>query len=190
MNESEGVLRDSGATITGARSGSRRMVMRILVVDDSLAVRQYMTAKLRQLAGDSFDVDIDQAASGEEAIAKVEAAPYDLVFLDVVMPGIGGHEACRRIKAIRKTRVAMLSSLKSQDDHKEGHVAGCDNLILPSCWPACRSLRHGISRYWRAIIRRRRWQRPSRGFTRTWRSTAACRRASWPCISGAMACIG
>jgi len=103
--------------------------MRVLVVDDSLAVRQYMSTKLRQLAGDSFDIEIEQAASGEEAVSKVEAAPYDLVFLDVVMPGMGGHEACRRIKAIRKTRVAMLSSLKSQGDHKEGHIAGCDNYL-------------------------------------------------------------
>lgn len=107
----------------------RRLRIRILVVDDSAAVRQYLAVKLEQLADDSFHVDIDMASSGEEAVEHVLETPYDLVFLDVVMPGMGGHEACRRIKGIRKTRVAMLSSLKSQTDHQEGHIAGCDNYL-------------------------------------------------------------
>lgn len=110
-------------------ASARKTTVNVLVVDDSAAVRQYMSAKLRQLAGDSFVVDIDEASSGEAAIACVEKRPYDLVFLDVVMPGMGGHEACRRIKAIRKTRVAMLSSLKSGEDHHLGHIAGCDNYL-------------------------------------------------------------
>ncbi|MDP2227967.1 MAG: response regulator [Moraxellaceae bacterium] len=124
-------MADSGAAVVAgvASASGRRMVMRVLVVDDSAAVRQYMLAKLRQLAGDSFIVEAEQAASGEEALALVEQRPYDLVFLDVVMPGMGGHEACRRIKAVRKTRVAMLSSLKSQADHQQGHIAGCDNYL-------------------------------------------------------------
>lgn len=106
-----------------------RVCLRILVTDDSAAVRQFMKAKLVQLAGNAFDVEIDEASSGEEAVACVEKNPYDLVFLDVVMPGMGGHEACRRIKSIRKTRVAMLSSLKSGADHHLGRMAGCDNYL-------------------------------------------------------------
>lgn len=107
---------------------SRVPVLQILVVDDSTPVRQYMKAKLQALAED-FDVEIDLAASGNEALALVERTPYDLVFLDVVMPGMNGHEVCKRIKLIRKTRVAMLSSLKSQEDHQAGHIAGCDNYL-------------------------------------------------------------
>ncbi|MGH8492542.1 MAG: response regulator [Moraxellaceae bacterium] len=107
----------------------RGVLLHILVVDDSAAVRQYMSAKLKQLAATSFQVSIDEAASGEEAVECVRHKSYDLVFLDVVMPGMGGHEACRQIKAIRKTRVAMLSSLKSGSDHHEGHLAGCDNYL-------------------------------------------------------------
>lgn len=104
-------------------------LLRILVVDDSLAVRQYMKTKLASLSVD-YDLDVDLAASGEEAIEKVSDADFDLVFLDVVMPGLGGHETCRRIKQIRKkTRVAMLSSLKSVGDHENGHLSGCDNYL-------------------------------------------------------------
>lgn len=126
-------MKDSGAVSASppeaATARDRAILLQILVVDDSAAVRQYMSAKLKQLAGDSFRIAIDEAASGEEAVECVKRKAYDLVFLDVVMPGMGGHEACRQIKAIRKTRVAMLSSLKSGADHHEGHLAGCDNYL-------------------------------------------------------------
>lgn len=126
MNESKVVV----ASAAGMHPvQEHRVFLRILVTDDSAAVRQYMKAKLIQLAGGAFDVEVDEAASGEEAVSCVEKHPYDLVFLDVVMPGMGGHEACRRIKSIRKTRVAMLSSLKSGADHHLGRTAGCDNYL-------------------------------------------------------------
>lgn len=112
-----------------ATAQERKIQLDVLVVDDSAAVRQYMKAKLTELAGDSFRIAIDEAGTGEQAVACVEHKAYDLVFLDVVMPGMGGHEACRLIKSIRKTRVAMLSSLKSGNDHHLGHIAGCDNYL-------------------------------------------------------------
>lgn len=126
MNESNVVV----ASAAGMRPVlEHRVCLKILIADDSAAVRQYMKAKLVQLAGSTFDVEVDEAASGEEAVSSIEKHPYDLVILDVVMPGIGGHEACRRIKSIRKTRVAMLSSLKSGADHHQGRMAGCDNYL-------------------------------------------------------------
>lgn len=126
MNESRVVV----ASAAGKHPvQEHRVCLRILVADDSAAVRQYMKAKLAELAGNSFDVIVDEAASGDEAVACVEKTPYDLVFLDVVMPGMSGHEACRRIKSIRKTRIAMLSSLKSGADHHQGRIAGCDNYL-------------------------------------------------------------
>lgn len=118
------------ASVMTNPAGARRKDLRlnILVVDDSSSVRQYMKAKLEALSCD-FQVDVDLADCGEAAVRCVEEKIYDIVFLDVVMPGMGGHEACKRIKQIRKTRVAMLSSLKSQADHQAGHVAGCDNYL-------------------------------------------------------------
>ncbi len=115
-------------TVANLKRPAAPAVLRILVVDDSSSVRQYMKAKLESLSCD-FPLVIDSASSGEEAVDMVEQQSYDLVFMDVVMPGIGGHEACKRIKQIRRTRVAMLSSLKSQADHQAGHVAGCDNYL-------------------------------------------------------------
>jgi CheY-like chemotaxis protein len=103
--------------------------LRILVVDDSDAARKFMAMKLEALARGSHSVVIDLAASGEEAVASCRETRYDLVFLDMIMPGIGGLEACRRIKAAQRIRVAMLSSLKTADDYLKARSAGCDNYL-------------------------------------------------------------
>ena len=101
----------------------------VLVVDDSSSIRELVSLKLRELASDSLHLVIDLAESGEDAVAMAGHNVYDLVFMDVQMPGIGGLEACRRIKDIRPTRVAMLSAMTSGSDHELGHSAGCDNYL-------------------------------------------------------------
>jgi CheY-like chemotaxis protein len=104
-------------------------ILHILVVDDSSAIRELLAAKLKDLAVDSFRVDIDLAESGEDALAQARQKAYDLVFLDVEMPGIGGLEACRKLKATSSARVAMLSGMKSAEAHDAGRAAGCDNYL-------------------------------------------------------------
>ncbi|MFN3713491.1 MAG: response regulator [Alcanivoracaceae bacterium] len=104
-------------------------IIHILVVDDSSAIRELLAAKLRDLAVDSFRVDIDLAESGEEAVARARQKAYDLIFLDVEMPGIGGLAACRELKAMSPARVAMLSGMKSAEAHDAGRAAGCDNYL-------------------------------------------------------------
>src|SRR5262245_48748687 len=86
--------------------------LRILVVDDSASIRAFMQAKLKALAGaQQLELSVATAASGEEAVSACDSHAYDLVFMDVVMPGIGGIEACRHIKSGRAPTVAMVSSL-------------------------------------------------------------------------------
>jgi CheY-like chemotaxis protein len=101
----------------------------VLLVDDSLTIRNLIAAKLQDLSVDTFDIDIDQAASGEEAVQSAQARHFDVIFLDVEMPGIGGLEACRQLKAISTSRVVMLSSMTSAEAHEAGRKAGCDNYL-------------------------------------------------------------
>lgn len=68
--------------------------MEILVVDDSKLMREMVIASLRALSGASFT----QAASGLEAIEKLSLAPFDLVFLDLNMPDLGGVEVVQFIR--------------------------------------------------------------------------------------------
>jgi CheY-like chemotaxis protein len=119
---------------TGAHSADRVQpapadVLNILVVDDSNTIRDLLAAKLRELAVDTYQMDIDQAMSGEEAVLRARQKSYDLIFLDVEMPGMGGLEACRQLKTLCAARIAMLSGMKSAEAHEAGRAAGCDNYL-------------------------------------------------------------
>lgn len=113
----------------GATAMPARPALRLLVVDDSEAIRIFMKAKLNAIAKDCYDLHIDTAPSGEEALVCCARERYDLVFLDVVMPGMGGFEACRQIKASHKVTVAIVSSLRGQDEHAKAFTAGCDSYL-------------------------------------------------------------
>lgn len=101
----------------------------VLIVDDSAVMREMLNLKLRELAADSLQLIIDMAGSGDEALRMARTNPYDLVFMDVEMPGMSGLDACREIKTIRPARVAMVSGRAASNDHSAGHDAGCDNYL-------------------------------------------------------------
>lgn len=104
--------------------------LRILVVDDSFPARQFMRFKIEELAAaSSICVQVDLADNGEQAVHLARNCPYDLVFLDVVMPGIDGYETCRQLKALQAMRVAMLTGRTTPVDFTQGRAAGCDNYL-------------------------------------------------------------
>jgi DNA-binding response OmpR family regulator len=76
---------------------------RILVADDEPMLREVVVASL-MAAG----YDVETASSGEEVVALADLRRPDLVVLDVEMPGMGGLDACRRIRAIRGRKPAIL----------------------------------------------------------------------------------
>lgn len=100
---------------------------RALVVDDSAAIRKQLELELRE-AG----IACDFAETGEEALQKVASATYDLVFLDIIMPGIDGYEACRQMrmrKEMKKTPIIMLSAKTSPLDEVQGVIAGASTYL-------------------------------------------------------------
>ncbi|MEN8130234.1 MAG: response regulator [Pseudomonadota bacterium] len=101
--------------------------LKALVVDDSFPVRKYMEQKLLELYTDPLNIDF--SASGEEALEQISQESYDIVFLDVVMPGIDGYKVCKAIKAKLRTYVVMLTSKKSPFDRVRGAMSGCDAYI-------------------------------------------------------------
>ena len=99
-----------------------------LVVDDSLPVRVQMDLALRPLTS-----RVDFAESGEEAVGLLARNTYDIVFLDVVLPGVDGYEVCKGIKrkeASKHTPVIMLTSNSSPADRIKGKLAGCDTYLI------------------------------------------------------------
>lgn len=101
---------------------------RVLVVDDSLPVRIQMKLALLGLVARA-----DFAESGEDAYELLGEHRYDIVFLDVVLPGADGYEICRHIKgsaATKNTPVIMLTSNSSPADRMKGLLAGCDSYLV------------------------------------------------------------
>lgn len=98
-----------------------------LVVDDSAAIRKQLEIELAQ-AG----IGADFAEDGEQALAKVAERRYDLIFLDIIMPGIDGFETCRQMrlrKEMKKTPIIMLSAKTSPLDEVQGVIAGASTYL-------------------------------------------------------------
>ncbi len=98
-----------------------------LIIDDSAAIRKQLELELRD-AGISSDF----AESGEEALEKIEDNQFDLVFLDIIMPGIDGYETCRAMRAkasYKKTPIIMLSGKTSPLDEVQGVIAGATTYL-------------------------------------------------------------
>ena len=100
---------------------------RVLVVDDSYSVRKYMEHKLPELS--DMPLNLEFADSGEAAIEKFGIKEFDMVFLDVVMPGKDGYQVCKWIKAEHSAFVVMLTSKKSPFDKVRGNMSGCNAYI-------------------------------------------------------------
>lgn len=98
----------------------------ILVVDDSETALHFMQNRLRR-----FGFTAELVHSGEEAIQRIAQRPYKFVFLDVMMEGMDGYQACRSIKQRyypdgKPPVVVMLTSRTGTIDKAKGKLAGCD----------------------------------------------------------------
>ena len=100
---------------------------RALVVDDSLPIRRQMFLEAKR-----FVEEVDLAEDGDRAVELLANRSYDIVFLDVVLPGMDGYQICRKIKRDRRTKrtpVIMLTGKSSPFDRVRGKLAGCDTYL-------------------------------------------------------------
>jgi two-component system KDP operon response regulator KdpE len=96
-----------------------------LVVDDESSFRRVLRTSL---ATSGFAVE--EARSGEEAVAILARSTFDLVLLDVNMPGIGGVEACREIRAhLPKIGIVMVTVQDGESEIVKALEAGADDYI-------------------------------------------------------------
>jgi two-component system OmpR family response regulator len=126
-------------------------VMRVLIVEDELRMASLIR---RGLVKEGLAADV--AASGEEALWKAESHEYDVIALDVMLPGMSGFEACRRLRERGVwTPVLMLTARDSVADRVEGLDSGADDyLVKPFAFAEL------LARL-RALIRRGEPERPT-----------------------------
>ena len=97
---------------------------RILVVDDEPQIRRVMRTTLV-----ARGYMVSTARNGEEALDKVREERFDLVLLDINMPGIGGMEACRIIRSQSDIPIVILSIRNTEKEKVEALDAGADDYV-------------------------------------------------------------
>ena len=124
---------------------------RILVVDDEAAIRDAVSYALRS---EGFEVEV--ASDGEAALEAALGAQHDVVVLDLMLPGMSGMEACRRIRAESAVPIIMLTARGAELDRVLGLEVGADDYVTKPF-----SMAELIGRI-RAMLRRRELDRSGR----------------------------
>lgn len=99
--------------------------IRVLIVDDEAAIRRALRPPLVELG-----FQIHEASRGEEALQLLHSTQVDVVLLDINMPGIGGIETLRRIRAASpRLPVLMVTVLDGEEEKVEALELGADDYI-------------------------------------------------------------
>jgi two-component system alkaline phosphatase synthesis response regulator PhoP len=99
----------------------------ILIVDDEAHIRMLIQQTLEELEDEG--VELLTASNGEEALAAIETAKPDLVFLDVMMPKVSGFDVCERTKkqlGLSDVYIVLLTAKGQEFDRLKGQQVGAD----------------------------------------------------------------
>lgn len=99
--------------------------VKILVVDDEERIRRLLKMYLER-----EDYVIEEAEDGNEALMKATANDYDLILLDIMMPGKDGIEVCRELREKKSTPVIMLTAKGEEINRVQGFEVGTDDYIV------------------------------------------------------------
>jgi two-component system response regulator ResD len=97
----------------------------ILVVDDEERIRRLLRMYLEKEG-----YLIEEAQDGEEALQKAGQRDYDLILLDLMLPGMDGIEVCSRLRQFKSTPVIMLTAKGEESNRVQGFEAGADDYVV------------------------------------------------------------
>ncbi|MEO6790769.1 MAG: response regulator transcription factor, partial [Ornithinibacter sp.] len=100
-------------------------MVRILFVEDDATVRDAVAAYLTR-AGH----EVDAVGDGQRALERFAAEPADLVLLDLMLPGMGGFEVCRRLRTMRRDLPLIMVTARGQEHERvQGLQHGADDYV-------------------------------------------------------------
>ena len=98
---------------------------RLLVVDDDADIRELLSAYLAR-----YDMAVETAADGAGLFEKLDHAHFDLIILDILLPGEDGLSLCRRLRGASSIPVIFLTALDSSTDRVVGLELGADDYVV------------------------------------------------------------
>jgi two-component system KDP operon response regulator KdpE len=97
---------------------------RVLIVDNDPQIRRMMRVTLT-----AQGLEVGEARSGREALEGIGSTRYDLVILDINMPGIDGLETCEQIRARSDVPIIMLTVRVAEEDKTQAFDSGADDYV-------------------------------------------------------------
>ena len=110
---------------TASLSGTMSKQAKILVVEDEEAIREGLIDVLV-----FHGYSVDSAATGPDGLGKAQSGTFDLILLDIMLPGMDGYEICDRIRAEDKHQpIIMLTAKSSDEEIVQGLKLGADDYV-------------------------------------------------------------
>ena len=104
---------------------------KVLIIEDDEKIteieRDYLEAN---------DFEVELASNGNEGLEKALANNYDLILLDIMLPGIDGFQICRNIRKVKETPILMVSAKREDVDKIRGFGLGADDYIVKPFSPS------------------------------------------------------
>ena len=100
----------------------------ILLVEDDIQIREVILDYFCKKSEGNIKIDI--AKDGIEGLEKVYENEYDLILLDVMMPGLDGFSLCREIRKQSITPIVFLTAKAREEDVLRGYSIGCDDYMI------------------------------------------------------------
>ncbi|WP_206832182.1 response regulator transcription factor [Alicyclobacillus fructus] len=115
--------------------------MRVLIVEDEPGLVEFLRLEL-ELSG----VEVDVAMDAETALDRVRSQSYDLLLVDIVLPGMSGLDLCREVRAFSNVPIMMLTARGAVADRVGGLDAGADDYLvkpfaIEELWARMRAIR-------------------------------------------------
>lgn len=104
------------------------MSFRLLIVEDSPELLEAASDFFREEGAGLWD--IVTASDGNDALAKVQTGSFDLMILDIMLPGASGFDICKAARKISDCPIIFLTALGSENNILKGYETGCDDYVV------------------------------------------------------------
>ena len=106
--------------------GTGAVKSRILLVEDDEMIREGISDYLQ---GREQIYEVDCATTGQEGLEKIKEGDFDLILLDVMLPGMSGFSLLRELRKSSEVPVIMITAKVREEDRLKGYELGCDDYV-------------------------------------------------------------